>query len=133
MVRPSVDHLVAFLQPAQARHSSVGCGAVQVDDHVVLRHHQLQGADHIAAETRRQTRITRFDPLSETPQYYKRLILVDSRSVSLTVSTEGICHCFVSYHNPLNQTLGFSSAVKAQCASFSSPKWRDGTLRERSR
>lgn len=53
MVGPSVDHLVAFLQPAQARHSSVGCGAVQVDYHVVLRHHQLQGADHIAAETQR--------------------------------------------------------------------------------
>lgn len=53
MVGPSVDHLVAFLQPAQARHSSVGCGAVQVDYQVVLRHHQLQGADHIAAETQR--------------------------------------------------------------------------------
>lgn len=65
MVRPSVDHLVAFLQPAQARHSSVGCGAIQVDDHVVLRHHQLQGADHIAAETHRETRITRLTLLTK--------------------------------------------------------------------
>lgn len=47
---PSVDHLIAFLQPAQARHPPVGCGAVQVYDHVVLRHHQLQRADHIAED-----------------------------------------------------------------------------------
>lgn len=49
---PSVDHLVAFLQPAEAGHSPVGGGAVQVHDHVVLRHHQLQRADHIPGRGR---------------------------------------------------------------------------------
>lgn len=49
---PSVDHLVALLQPAEAGHSSVGGGAVQVHDHVVLGHHQLQRANHIPEQRR---------------------------------------------------------------------------------
>lgn len=48
---PSVNHLIAFLQPAKTRHSSVGRCSVQVHDHVVLRHHQLQRADHVAEDT----------------------------------------------------------------------------------
>lgn len=48
--KPSVDHLIAFLQPAKAGHSSVGCGSIQVHDHVVLCNHQLQCADHVTKE-----------------------------------------------------------------------------------
>lgn len=46
--QPSVDHLIAFLQPSKARHSSVGRGSIQVHNHIVLGHHQLQCADHVA-------------------------------------------------------------------------------------
>lgn len=47
---PPVNHLVASLEPAQSRHPPVRSGSVQVDNHVVLGNHQLQGADHIPAQ-----------------------------------------------------------------------------------
>lgn len=52
---PSINHLIAFLQPTKTRHSSVGCGTIQVHNHVVLRHHQLQCADHVAEDTHTHT------------------------------------------------------------------------------
>lgn len=39
--------MVAPLQPAEAGRPPVRRGSVQVDDHVVLRYHQLQRADHV--------------------------------------------------------------------------------------
>lgn len=49
--RPPVNHLITFLQPTKTRHSPVRRGSIQIQDHVVLRHHQLQCADHIAVYT----------------------------------------------------------------------------------
>lgn len=46
---PSVYHLVALLQPPQPRHPPPRRRSVQVHDHVVLSHQQLQAADHVAA------------------------------------------------------------------------------------
>lgn len=48
---PPVNHLVALLEPAKARHPTMRSRSIQVDDHVVLCHHQLQGADHVSDTT----------------------------------------------------------------------------------
>lgn len=45
---PSVYHLVAFLQPAQAWHPPAGCCSIQVHNHIVLSYQQLQATDHVS-------------------------------------------------------------------------------------
>lgn len=49
---PPVDHVVALFQPREAGHSPARGGAIQVDDHVILSHHQLQGTDDVSAKRR---------------------------------------------------------------------------------
>lgn len=44
---PSIDHLVALLQPADAGHPPPGRGAIQVHDHVILCHQEFQTADDV--------------------------------------------------------------------------------------
>jgi hypothetical protein len=53
---PPVDHLVALFQPANARHPPPGRGAVQVHDHVIFRHEELQAADDIPSHGAQRTR-----------------------------------------------------------------------------
>lgn len=44
---PSVNHLIAFLQPANAWHFTTRGSSVNVNDQVVLRHQHLQTAHHV--------------------------------------------------------------------------------------
>ena len=48
---PSVDHLVAALQPAQVGHLLLRSGTVEIHDHVVLDDEQLQRAHHVPDDT----------------------------------------------------------------------------------
>lgn len=43
----SVDHLVASLQPADSRHLPARSCSVQVNNHVIFGHQQLQAAHHV--------------------------------------------------------------------------------------
>lgn len=47
---PPVNHVVTLLQPAEAGHPPSGCGAIQIHDHVILSHEQLQAADDVPAQ-----------------------------------------------------------------------------------
>lgn len=47
---PSVDHLIALLEPANAGHLVPRCSSVHVYDQVILRHQHLQTAHHIPEE-----------------------------------------------------------------------------------
>ena len=47
---PSVDHLVALLQPADPWHLAAGRSSIHVDDEIVFSHKHLQTAHHIPAE-----------------------------------------------------------------------------------
>lgn len=49
---PPVNHVVALFQPREAGHSPARGGAIQVNDHVILRHHQLQGTYDVSAKRR---------------------------------------------------------------------------------
>lgn len=44
---PSVNHLIAFLQPANAWHFTTRGSSVNVNDQVVLRDQHLQTAHHV--------------------------------------------------------------------------------------
>ena len=55
MHSPPVDHLVALFQPANARHPPPGRGAVQVHDHVIFRHEELQAADDVPSHEAQRT------------------------------------------------------------------------------
>lgn len=46
---PSVNHLVAFFQPADSRHLTPRGGSIHVNDQVVFSHQHLKTADHISA------------------------------------------------------------------------------------
>lgn len=52
---PPVDHLVALFQPANAWHPPPGRGAVQVHDHVIFRHEELQAADDVPGHRAQRT------------------------------------------------------------------------------
>lgn len=75
---PSVDHLVALLQPAQAGHPSVGGGAVQVHDHVVLGHHQLQRANHVPGRRRGELAFEANVEVSSDQRSFKRVAKVSA-------------------------------------------------------
>lgn len=47
---PSVDHLIALLEPANAGHLTPWRSSIHVYDQVILRHQHLQTAHHIPEE-----------------------------------------------------------------------------------
>lgn len=53
----SVDHLVASLQPDDAGHLPAGRRSVEVNDHVIFRHQQLQAADDVPDGAHTHTQI----------------------------------------------------------------------------
>ena len=55
MHSPPVDHLVALFQPANARHPPPGRGAIQVHNHVIFCHEELQAADDVPSHEAQRT------------------------------------------------------------------------------
>lgn len=52
MCLPSVNHLVAFFQPADSRHLTPRGGSIHINDQVIFGHQHLETADHISADQR---------------------------------------------------------------------------------
>lgn len=75
---PPVNHLVAFLQPADPGHLAPRSGSIHVDDQVIFSHEHLQAANHI--------------PAGQRTSYHKAVVYKCRASMSAQFVQEEVFH-----------------------------------------